>query len=73
MAKNSCFDICKVRFKRPNKVFGAPKSFLGPPKTQEIDFLKNLNSVICPNFGFGFHSDPGDLGTIRPLETIYLT
>ena len=30
----------KVRFLRPNKVFWAPRSFLGPPKTQKIDFLK---------------------------------
>ena len=30
----------KVRFLRPNKVLGAQKNFLGPPKTQKIDFLK---------------------------------
>ena len=32
----------KVRFLRPNKVFRAQKSFLGPQKTQKIDFLKKL-------------------------------
>ena len=29
-------------FLRPKKVYEAQKSFLGPPKTQKIDFLKNL-------------------------------
>ena len=33
----------KVRYLRPNKVFGVPKSFLGPKKTQKIDFLKILD------------------------------
>ena len=32
----------KVGFLRPNKVLGAPKSFLRPHKTQKIDFLKKL-------------------------------
>ena len=27
----------------PNKVLGAQKSFLEPPKRQKIDFLKNLD------------------------------
>ena len=30
----------KVGFLKPNNVFWAEKSFLGPPKTQKIDFLK---------------------------------
>ena len=30
----------KVGFLRLNKVLGAKKSFLGPPKTQKIDYLK---------------------------------
>ena len=29
-----------VGFLRPNKDFWAQKKFLGPPKTQKIDFLK---------------------------------
>ena len=62
----------KVGFLRSNKVVGAQKSFFGPPETQKIDFLKNPNSVICLNIGGSFHSGPGDLGTIGPLETIHL-
>ena len=57
-----------------NKVSGAQKSFFGPPKTEKkLIFSKNPISVICPNIGGGFHSGPGDLGTIRPLEIIHLT
>ena len=44
---------------------------VGLTKTKLI-FSKNPNSVICVNIG-GFHSSPGDLATIRPLETIHLT
>ena len=33
----------KVGFLRPNKDFWAQKSFLGPPKTQKIDFLQKLD------------------------------
>ena len=59
---------------RPNKVSGVPKSFLCPPKCRKIDFRKkNLNSVICLNIGFGFHSGPGDPVTIRPFQTIHLS
>ena len=32
-----------MRFLRPNKVLRAQKSFLGPQKTQKIDFLKKLD------------------------------
>ena len=33
----------KVRFLRPNKVLGAQKRCLGPPKHKKIDFLKKLD------------------------------
>ena len=63
----------KVRFLRPNKVFGGPKRFQGPPKHKKLIFSKNPNSVICPNIGGCFHIGPGDPGTIKPHYTIHLT
>ena len=64
----------KIKFLRPNMLFRASESFLGPQKHKKLIFSKKmLNSVICLNIGFGFHSGPGDQGTIRPLKTIHLT
>ena len=61
----------KVRFLRPNKVLGAQKNFLGPPKTQKIDFLKKPELwLIWLNIGGGSHNGPGHLGTLRPQYLI---
>ena len=54
---------------------GLQKVCFRSQKHKKLIFSKNLNYVICPNIGFGFHSGPGDLGlgTIRPLQIIHLT
>ena len=48
----------KVRFLRPNKVLGAQKSFLGPPKTQKIDFLKKLELYDLAAHSWGLPQYP---------------
>ena len=64
----------KKKVSEAKHAFQSFRKFFGLSKTQKIDFLKKiLNSVICLNIGFGFHSGPGDPGTIRPLKTIHLT
>ena len=49
----------KVGFLRPNKVLRAQKSFLGPPKTQKIDFLKNLELSDFAGHSQGLPQYPG--------------
>merc|ERR1711983_318243 len=56
-----------VRFLMPNKVFGVKKVFWGPPKSAKLIFLKNPNSVICPNMEGGQESDPSHPDSVRPL------
>ena len=55
----------KVRFLRPNKVFGAQKFFLGPPKFKEIDFLKKPEFCDLSEHGGWSGSGP------RPPDSVY--
>ena len=59
----------KLWFLRPNKVFGVQSCFLGPPKTQKIDFLKKPELCDLTKHGFS-HNGSGHPGTIGPLDTI---
>ena len=60
----------KVWFLRSNKVFGVQSCFLGPPKTQKIDFLKKPELCdLTKHWGFS-HNGSGHPGTIGPLDTI---
>ena len=52
----------KVGFLRLNKVFWAQKSFLGPPKTQKIDFLKKPDLCDLTEHWRGFPQWPWSPG-----------
>ena len=53
--------------------FWGQKSFQEPPKIKKNNFLKELNSVICPNMGGGRGSDPSHPNGVGLLGVICQT